>query len=64
MTPPSPSTSHAPTPLLVVDDEPELRSLLAEYLARHGFEVCSAPDAAAARQLVGEAPPQLALLDD
>jgi len=57
------SSPAAATPLLVVDDEPELRSLLAEYLARHGFDVRCAPDAASARQLVAQAVPQIALLD-
>jgi DNA-binding response OmpR family regulator len=49
--------------LLVVDDEPELRSLLAEYFGRHGFRVCMAEDAAAARQAVAEQTPALAILD-
>jgi len=49
--------------LLVVDDEPELRSLLAEYFSRHGFTVRSAPDAAAARQAVAAELPALAILD-
>lgn len=49
--------------LLVVDDEPELRGLLAEYFARHGFVVRSAASAAAAREQVAAAAPQLALLD-
>jgi len=49
--------------LLVVDDEPELRSLLAEYFGRHGFTVRSAPDAASARQAVGAQVPALAILD-
>jgi len=50
-------------PLLVVDDEPELRSLLVEYFSRQGFSVNAAADAAAARQMVAQAPPALALLD-
>jgi DNA-binding response OmpR family regulator len=50
-------------PLLVVDDEPELRSLLVEYFSRQGFSVGAAADAAAARQMVAQAPPVLALLD-
>jgi len=41
----------APT-VLVVDDEPELRSLLAEYFGRHGFTVRTAADAFTARALV------------
>jgi len=49
--------------LLVVDDEPELRSLLAEYFARHGFTVRTAADAAAARLAVAEQAPALAILD-
>ena len=49
--------------VLVVDDEPELRSLLAEYFGRHGFTVRTAPDAAAARAAVAEQAPALAILD-
>ena len=49
--------------LLVVDDEPELRALLAEYFERHGYAVRTAVDAAAARAAVAEAAPALALLD-
>ncbi|MEP6874244.1 MAG: response regulator [Burkholderiales bacterium] len=49
--------------VLVVDDEPELRSLLAEYFGRHGFDVRTAPDAAAARTAVAEQAPALAILD-
>ena len=55
-------TAQAPT-LLVVDDEPELRGLLAEYFARHGFEVRVARDAAQARELIAVARPDLAVLD-
>ena len=49
--------------LLVVDDEPELRQLLAEYFGRHGFAVRQAGDAAAARLLIAQALPALAILD-
>src|SRR5258706_2250228 len=49
--------------VMVVDDEPELRTLLGEYFARHGFEVRPAADAAAARMLVAEQVPELAILD-
>ncbi len=49
--------------VLVVDDEPELRSLLAEYFGRHGLDVRQASDAAAARLLVAQSPPQIAVLD-
>lgn len=57
----------APAPtlpvLLVVDDEPELRGLLAEYFGRQGFFVKTAEHAAQARTLIGQARPALALLD-
>jgi len=49
--------------VLIVDDEPELRSLLAEYFGRHGFTVRTAADAAAARAAVAERAPALAILD-
>jgi len=53
----------APLRLLVVDDESELRSLLAEYFARHGIDVRQAADAAQARALIAITPPDLAVLD-
>jgi DNA-binding response OmpR family regulator len=51
------------TTVLVVDDEPELRSLLGEYFGRHGFAVRAASDAQAARVAISEAAPDLAILD-
>ncbi len=55
-------TPSLPT-LLVVDDEPELRGLLAEYFGRHGFAVSTACDAAQARELITATRPDLAVLD-
>jgi two-component system phosphate regulon response regulator OmpR len=49
--------------VLVVDDEPELRSLLAEYFGRHGLQVREAADAAAARASIAAQVPDLAILD-
>ncbi len=49
--------------ILVVDDEPELRALLNEYLTRQGFQVAEAADAAAARRLLADDVPALAILD-
>ncbi len=49
--------------ILVVDDEPELRSLLAEYFGRHGLDVRQASDAAAARLLIAQSLPEVAVLD-
>jgi two-component system phosphate regulon response regulator OmpR len=57
---PAPAT---PPSLLVVDDEPELRGLLAEYFGRHGFTVRMAQDAAQARDLIAASRPDLAVLD-
>jgi two-component system phosphate regulon response regulator OmpR len=58
-----PGTEDPSPTLLVVDDEPELRALLAEYFGRQGFGVRVAPDAAAARQAVAAQVPTLAILD-
>jgi two-component system phosphate regulon response regulator OmpR len=60
---PADTAFAAPTPLLIVDDEPELRGLLAEYFGRHGFVVRTAAGAAEARAQVAQQPPALALLD-
>lgn len=49
--------------VLLVDDEPELRALLAEYFGRNGFTVLQAEDAAAARARVAERVPDVAVLD-
>ena len=59
----TPATPVALPSLLVVDDEPELRGLLAEYFGRHGFAVRMAEDAAQARELIAAARPDLAVLD-
>ena len=55
--------AHLTPTVLVVDDEPELRSLLAEYFSRHGFTVRTAADALAARASISEEAPALAILD-
>jgi DNA-binding response OmpR family regulator len=52
-----------PPRVLVVDDEPELRALLGEYLGRNGLVVDAAEDATAARLLVAQAVPAVAILD-
>ncbi|MCE9659741.1 MAG: response regulator [Burkholderiales bacterium] len=58
-----PAPGAARPALLVVDDEPELRSLLAEYFSRHGFAVEAVADAAAARAALAVQAPALAILD-
>jgi DNA-binding response OmpR family regulator len=49
--------------ILVVDDEPCIREMLAEYLGLHGFRVLQAESAARAREIIGREPVDLALLD-
>ena len=56
-------TDAAPTRLLLVDDEASLREPLAEYLARQGFVVRQAEDAAKARAALLDDMPDLVLLD-
>jgi len=61
------STSHTPgTPearLLVVDDEPNIRELLATSLRFAGFEVYAAADGGSALRLAREVEPDLVVLD-
>ena len=49
--------------LLIVDDEPELRSLLSDYFGRHGFDVQTAHDAIDARASIAARAPDLVVLD-
>ncbi len=49
--------------LLVVDDEPELRNVLAKYFVFNQFDVRTAMDAAEARTLVAERLPDVMLID-
>ena len=49
--------------LLVVDDEPELRALLAEYFGAQGFMVHTAESAEQARVCVARDVPSMAVLD-
>jgi DNA-binding response OmpR family regulator len=49
--------------LVVVDDEPELRAMVAEYLGRHGFVVHTAANGVELDACMAEAEPDLLLLD-
>jgi DNA-binding response OmpR family regulator len=49
--------------ILVVDDEPELREMVAEYLARHGFAVRTAIDGQGMAARLGEKAADLVILD-
>ncbi len=51
------------THILVVDDEPELRDMIEEYLVQQGFGVITAENGVAMRRVVAEQPVDLVLLD-
>jgi DNA-binding response OmpR family regulator len=51
------------TPLLVVDDDPDIRHVLRANLGLHGFQTVTAENAAQARQLLGRQLPALVILD-
>jgi DNA-binding response OmpR family regulator len=49
--------------ILIVDDEPDVREVLEEYLGGHGFTAIGADSALAARQLAARETVDLALVD-
>jgi two-component system phosphate regulon response regulator OmpR len=49
--------------VLVVDDDPSIRDMLAEYLGSHGFSVAQAADGDAMRTEIERAAPDVVLLD-
>lgn len=49
--------------ILVVDDDPDLRRLISEFLASHGYRVSTAGDAAAMRVALEAQRPDLVILD-
>jgi DNA-binding response OmpR family regulator len=49
--------------IIILDDEPDLRELVAEYLSNHGFIVRGAASSAALDALFAEQGPDLVLLD-
>jgi len=53
----------AATRVLVVDDDPAIRQLLADYLGQHGYEVALASSGAAMRAELERAAPAVVLLD-
>ncbi|HET7650768.1 MAG TPA: response regulator [Gammaproteobacteria bacterium] len=52
-----------PDHILVVDDDTEIRSLLQEYLSRHGFRVTAVPDGRAMDRVLEDSPIDLVVLD-
>lgn len=53
----------APARILVVDDDPGIRDVLGDYLARHGYEVRAAADGAEMDRALAERPADLVVLD-
>ena len=51
------------TTVLIVDDEPIVRDVVARYLKRDGFDTLEAGDGNAARELIERSPPHLVVLD-
>ena len=52
-----------PVRLIVVDDEPDLRAMIAEYFGKHGFVVRTAGDGRELDVLLAGDPPDLLILD-
>jgi DNA-binding response OmpR family regulator len=55
--------NQAPKRILVVDDDPQVRTLLGECFALEGYAVVQAADSAAAQRELGRAPVDLVTLD-
>ena len=51
------------TKILVVDDDPALRQLLADYLNKHGMDTLLAPDATDLASRISRFAPDLVVLD-
>ncbi|HKE97260.1 MAG TPA: response regulator, partial [Povalibacter sp.] len=49
--------------ILVVDDDPELRKLITEFLASHGYRVAAAGNVEQMRRCIDEQQPDLVILD-
>jgi two-component system OmpR family response regulator len=57
------TSGDATARILVVDDDPDLRKLICEFLSAHGFQVKAVEDAAAMRRAIDEQRPDLVILD-
>ena len=55
--------SEVRTKILVIDDDPALRQLLADYLNKYGFDTLLAPDARNLAALIERFAPELLVLD-
>ncbi|WP_269585990.1 response regulator [Roseibium sp. Sym1] len=59
----SPSVNRTSRQILVCDDEPHLREMVAEYLSERGYAVTEAPNAAEMSKLFETFQPNLIILD-
>ncbi|MCV0428022.1 MAG: response regulator [Roseibium sp.] len=57
------TSSPSPKHILVCDDEPHLREMVAEYLTERGYSVAEAPNAAEMNALLDRTRPALIILD-
>lgn len=62
-TPTDPDTAEAPVRVLVADDEPSIRQLLAATLAPRGYEVTAARDGDEAKRLLEREPFEFVITD-
>ena len=60
---PAASRPASPDCVLVIDDDPAARDLLARFLEREGHQVCTAADGRAGLELAHEVTPRVILLD-
>jgi two-component system OmpR family response regulator len=58
---PSPVVDHGH--VLIVDDDPQIRLLVARLLQRHGYSVSHAPDGQSMREVMARTPVDLVILD-
>jgi two-component system OmpR family response regulator len=56
-------SAQTPIQAVLVDDDPEIRRLVVDYLTTHGLEVHSLPDASRLRSLLDTHPIDIVLLD-
>ena len=49
--------------IVVIDDDPDIRELVSEFLMRHGFEVETAADSAGLNRALAASPTDLVILD-
>ena len=60
---PSPRDTDLTSVILLVDDDPDLRKLVSDFLTGHGYKVHTVGGAAGLRQVIEEVQPDLIILD-